>query len=332
MDDIKISVIVPVYNSEKTLVRCADSILNGTHKNIELIFINDESTDNSLEICLRYADRDGRVKVINKENRGVSIARNEGVAAATGDYIAFVDSDDYVDRDMYEKLLNNSDCASADIVFCGYNTVNGDKIIPRVEPQFALTVTDKRYRSNFQYDTENYVMGNVWRMIVKSEIAKSVTFRNDIHIAEDLVYLLSVLNIAKKVNTVNERLYFYSYSSNVATHYKYMKEEYVDSYKELSEFLSAYYSVLGDDETAKYCRFSNFINIWRCYIYSAFGIRRIRKELKKYRKTGMAAFSTMRAYVRNVKSSRQKILAILIYFKMYAVARKLALFRNKSKS
>ena len=72
MDDIKISVIVPVYNSEKTLVRCADSILNGTHKNIELIFINDESTDNSLEICLRYADRDGRVKVINKENRGVS--------------------------------------------------------------------------------------------------------------------------------------------------------------------------------------------------------------------------------------------------------------------
>ena len=196
MDDIKISVIVPVYNSEKTLVRCADSILNGTHKNIELIFINDESTDNSLEICLRYADRDGRVKVINKENRGVSIARNEGVAAATGDYIAFVDSDDYVDRDMYEKLLNNSDCASADIVFCGYNTVNGDKIIPRVEPQFALTVTDKRYRSNFQYDTENYVMGNVWRMIVKSEIAKSVTFRNDIHIAEDLVYLLSVLNLS----------------------------------------------------------------------------------------------------------------------------------------
>lgn len=105
-ENIKISVIVPVYNAEKYLVRCTDSILNQSHKNIELILVNDGSTDNSLDLCFEIAEKDDRVKVLTKPNGGAASARNLGIKNATGDYLGFCDSDDYLDINMYEILLN----------------------------------------------------------------------------------------------------------------------------------------------------------------------------------------------------------------------------------
>src|SRR5699024_165398 len=102
---LKLSIIVPIYNSEKRLGRCLNSIINQSYKNIEIILVNDGSTDTSLEICNEFKKKDSRVKVINKENEGVALARNDGLLVATGDYIAFVDSDDYLDLTMYENLL-----------------------------------------------------------------------------------------------------------------------------------------------------------------------------------------------------------------------------------
>ncbi|MBR2871312.1 MAG: glycosyltransferase [Clostridia bacterium] len=104
MNDL-ISVIVPVYNTEKYLNRCVDSILCQTYSNLELILVNDGSTDNSLDICNQYKAKDNRVKVIDKENGGLSSARNAGLDVATGDYIAFCDSDDYLPNDAYESLI-----------------------------------------------------------------------------------------------------------------------------------------------------------------------------------------------------------------------------------
>lgn len=101
----KISVIVPVYNVENYLRRCIDSLLNQTYRNLEIILVNDGSTDTSLQICNEYAQKDARITVINKPNGGLSSARNAGLDAATGDYIGFVDSDDYVGVEMYERLL-----------------------------------------------------------------------------------------------------------------------------------------------------------------------------------------------------------------------------------
>lgn len=101
----KISIIVPVYNVEKYLCRCVDSLLNQTCRNLEIILVNDGSTDSSFQICNEYAKKDERIIVINKSNGGLSSARNAGLDAATGDYIGFVDSDDYVDVEMYERLL-----------------------------------------------------------------------------------------------------------------------------------------------------------------------------------------------------------------------------------
>ena len=115
---LKISVIVPVYKSEKYIERCIDSILNQTYKNIELILVDDGSPDNSPKICDRYAETDSRVLVIHKENGGVSTARNAGLDAATGDYITFVDSDDYLEPVMYENMLAKALEYDSDIILC----------------------------------------------------------------------------------------------------------------------------------------------------------------------------------------------------------------------
>ena len=118
---IKVSVIVPVYNVEKYLERCLDALVNQTLTDIEIICVNDGSTDNSLEILDRYSKKDERIFVLNQENKGVSIARNEALKLAKGEFIGFVDSDDWVDIDYYEKLYNaakNNDCdiATASII------------------------------------------------------------------------------------------------------------------------------------------------------------------------------------------------------------------------
>ena len=118
--DEKISVIVPVYNVEQYLERCVDSIINQTYKNLEIILVNDGSTDNSGQLCDELAKKDDRIRVIHKKNGGLSDARNVGIDEAESELIGFIDSDDYIDEDMYELLINNMKNANADLSMCGH--------------------------------------------------------------------------------------------------------------------------------------------------------------------------------------------------------------------
>ena len=118
LDKDKISVIVPVYNVEKYLSKCIDSILSQTYKNLEIILVDDGSPDSSPKICDKYKERDNRIKVIHKKNGGLASARNAGMDIATGKYIGFVDSDDMIAEDMYEVLLENMIKSNAEIAVC----------------------------------------------------------------------------------------------------------------------------------------------------------------------------------------------------------------------
>jgi glycosyltransferase involved in cell wall biosynthesis len=133
MDQAKektISVIVPVYNMEKYLVQCLDSIVGQSYRHLEILLIDDGSTDRSPEICDRYAAEDERIKVIHRKNGGLSAARNTGLDAAAGEYVGFVDSDDWLDGDMYEFLLGDLLSAGADIAVCGYYITTDDSEEP----------------------------------------------------------------------------------------------------------------------------------------------------------------------------------------------------------
>ena len=138
----KISVIVPVYNAEKYLSRCIDSILNQTYKDFELILINDGSKDKSIDILRKYENIDNRIKVIDNSNNGVSKTRNIGIRLAQGEYIQFIDSDDFIDENMFEYNINTVEQENADIVMTGfYLDIESKKGIDTVLQTFEKSIS-----------------------------------------------------------------------------------------------------------------------------------------------------------------------------------------------
>ena len=124
-----ISVIIPIYNSEKYLSKCISSVLEQTYKDLELILVDDGSTDNSLNICNDFAERDSRIVVVHQKNAGVSAARNNGLKNAKGDFITFVDSDDYVENDWLELLFKAITEKNAEVAVCGIKLDDKQKIV-----------------------------------------------------------------------------------------------------------------------------------------------------------------------------------------------------------
>lgn len=132
MINSKISIIIPIYNAEKYLEKCLDSIVKQTYKNIEIICVNDGSKDNSINILSRYNKMDNRIVLINKENNGLSSARNIGLASATGEFVMFVDSDDWIDIDTCEKCLKIMNKYSVDVVMFSYVREYENKSNPKI--------------------------------------------------------------------------------------------------------------------------------------------------------------------------------------------------------
>lgn len=197
----KISVIVPVYNVEKYLPKCLDSICNQTLKDIEIICVNDCSPDDSLDVLQGYADKDERIKIVNREkNGGLAAARNSGLDLACGDYIAFVDSDDYISLDFCEKLINASDNGKFDIVKgADINVVYNDNHTD-VWKQNDLIKEDK---INF------YVQ--VTTAIYKRDFLKrhNIKFYENIRICEDIVFVTQCAILAENVKVIDDAQYYY---------------------------------------------------------------------------------------------------------------------------
>ena len=150
-----ISIITPVYNSERWLDKCINSVQSQTYKNFELILVNDGSTDNSGEICNKYADKDDRIKVIHTINQGVSSARNQGLELARGDYICFLDSDDAFKENLCEIISNTFDKNDIDIIIFGYENTSKEQILPSFNNgkiENLIKDLDKYKKLNTNYD------------------------------------------------------------------------------------------------------------------------------------------------------------------------------------
>ena len=133
-NDIAVSIIVPVYNAKEYLVKCLDSVVNQTLKNIEIIFVDDGSTDGSSEICKEYAAKDNRIIYFKKENEGLAAARQDGIERASGEYVGFVDSDDWLELNMYERMYTVAKENDADVVFCNCYKDESEKNSYYLEP------------------------------------------------------------------------------------------------------------------------------------------------------------------------------------------------------
>lgn len=204
----KISVIVPVYNVEKYLPACIDSILRQTHSNLEVILINDGSKDKSGQICDEFAKLDSRVKVVHKENGGVSAARNIGLDSAEGDYIAFVDSDDFIAVNMYERLLQEIKRTDTDMVLCNYSKVDEEgKILTEyayVQNEIVTGVDALIWLER----EHNWSYCVVWPRLYKKKVFDGIRFKENVICEDEFIAHQLYLN-CDKVAGINESFYFY---------------------------------------------------------------------------------------------------------------------------
>lgn len=205
---VLVSIIVPVYNSAKYLRKCIESLINQSLRGIEIICINDGSTDDSQKILDEYASEDERIVVINQENRGISYCRNAGIKLARGEYIGFVDSDDWVDLYFYENLYNSANWFKADIAAAGIIRLN------RFHRKFHIrydkvSITDD---TNLKFKLCNIPkISYVWNKIYRTSSLRSscVEFEEGI-IYEDVMFTIKILYSLKTLVTVPETYYYYN--------------------------------------------------------------------------------------------------------------------------
>lgn len=207
MEEPLISVIVPVYKVETCLPRCLDSIIHQTYQNLEIILVDDGSPDNSGAICDEYAKKDKRVRVIHKQNGGVSSARNAGLEAASGEYIGWVDSDDWIERDMFEYLKNLAVTCQADVAQCGRYWENGDFVAKEYGSLHGPQTID--LLSEITPAMWNGIANEVWCKLFKSDIIENLRFREDFSVGEDIDFILHVLRKAERLAIGSEAKYHY---------------------------------------------------------------------------------------------------------------------------
>jgi len=232
----KISIIIPIYNVEKYLSACVESIIHQTYQNLEIILVNDGSTDACPQICDEYATKDQRIKVIHKTNGGLSDARNAGYEKVTGGYLAFVDSDDKVALDLYQNLIETSILYNADIVECGFLKFQDEKDLEKTIEHNKVEEfeTEKALELLLKEDLKQVV----WNKLYKSDVVNNLLFeKGKIH--EDEFWAYQIFARAKKIVRVNKALYFYRQQNDsiMAEKYSVKRLAGIEAREERIEFV-----------------------------------------------------------------------------------------------
>lgn len=265
----KVSVIVPVYNAEKYLHECVNSICAQTLQDIEIILVDDGSTDRSPCICDGYAAADARIQVIHKTNGRAASARNAGIRAATGEYIAFVDSDDWISPEMYEKML----ATGADVCLCDYVRFSAEKEYPFSQPNIR-----EGFYTKEQISTEVYphlVMDGVefpitisnCALLIKRRIVDQnrLAYREDIHVSEDAPFGSEVLYCANSFAYL-KGMQFYHYRMTSGSVSKTYKPWWWESSLKINEETEDFFSKCTDYDFTQQIK-SNMFYLARAEIY-----------------------------------------------------------------
>lgn len=246
----KISIIVPVYNVEQYLDRCLESIVNQSYRNLEIIMINDGSTDSSAAMCEKWKERDKRIQVVHQENKGLGFARNEGIKRASGDYITFCDSDDWYSTLAFEKLNGIVEKYHPDVLDFGYTMVTED-----ARENIMLTYYDEGFYGEAQIHQEilpNYIskkavldyskriVKSVWSKLYKREIIRDTFFKSEaVVLSEDYLFNMEIFSKMKTYYLHKEALYYYYIREGSLTQ-RYI----VDAFSREKNLIRAYAEVI----------------------------------------------------------------------------------------
>ena len=323
----KVSVIVPIYNVEKYLKCCVDSIINQTYKNLEIILVDDGSTDNSPKICDEYKNIDDRIVVIHKKNGGVSSARNDGIKKAKGIYISFVDSDDWIDENYISDLYNSSLNNNTDIVCCGYKRVYENKSEIININRFNEIIDNTELVNNILNVQTGF--GFCHMKLIKKELIGNVHFSEKLVVGEDALFIIQISNKAT-ASFVNKPLYNYRFNheSVVRKYDPNYPNKYLVSMQEMNEYVDNKYE---NDETIK----NNFYNyvayhillIAVNYCFHPKNEKKGIKSLKQILNNELFTISIKKSNYKNMSLSR-KVCLFAIKHNLYMLVKFICEFRQ----
>lgn len=280
----KISIIIPVYNAECFLRRCVESVLSQSYTNTEIILVDDGSTDSSLKICREFECRDNRIRVISQQNAGAAAARNAGIEKATGDIISFVDSDDYINSDMYRSMLSLMDAHELDIVTCGRINEYGNGTTSK-EFELEYPVIMSKYEAMKRFLTWDGVDSSPCDKLYRRYIFAELRFPTGKRV-EDLLLMPLIFSRAEKIGHTGNALY----------HYCHRKESASTSFDmdlgltlflsvaETKDILKNLYPQVDFNEEFKFFSYQQYLLAWQILQvcrYQGYEILEIRKSIKE---------------------------------------------------
>ena len=352
MSQPKVSIIVPVYNVEKYLERCINSLKNQSLTDIEIILVDDGSTDSSLEICNKMAGEDLRIKVIHKVNEGAGKARNTGLESATGEYIGFVDSDDFVEEDMYKTLFEKAEKYGSDLVMSGVLFVNGNmfkedgecvrKIYFDKDTHFETEESLKKLRMGIvgatpdDIDDSKYGMGTV-KNLFKNEIIKknNIMYKSERELfSEDALFMIDYISCIKKATGIPKA--FYNYCRNEDSISKsYRKDRFEKGLVFVDEVEKRFKKDIEPDDYKMY-----IYRFWQalCRVLCSQEIMHAAdnnvkySELKKRLKmvcNHSLTVNSLKFYPINKLPLKQRIFAYAVKYRMYLLMRVLVQLRSR---
>nr|WP_288248025.1 glycosyltransferase [uncultured Romboutsia sp.] len=319
----KVSIIVPIYNSEKYMSKCIESILNQTLSEIEIILVNDGSTDNSRKIIENYAKKDNRIKVIHQQNSGPSVARNKGIRIAKGKYIGFVDSDDYIEPNMYEELYNNANNKNIEVAMCSYNEkhlYNDIEYVikPKLDSNRIYEKEDIKQGiiSTFSKN-DNYGFYSLCNKLYLKEwlIKENLTIDTNRDHGEDWWFNINVFSKLNSFVYIDKVLYNYVHSNNNSLMVKYRENQFdlfLDGRLKMKEIMPKEYMDYNE------------LNKRFVYEFSAYIIRTF-KEVKDSKKRNLLIRNVLNN--EEVKESCKNLSGLPIHFKVVSF-----LIKNNFKS
>lgn len=278
MEDL-ISVVIPVYKVENYIEDCLNSVINQTYKKLEIILVDDGSPDKCGEICSQYKELDNRIKVIHKKNGGLSDARNKGIELATGKYIMFIDSDDFVEMKIIEKLYNVMVENDLDIVCCNnyyYHNENSKKVANFVTNNFSFT-KDEAFK---RLVDDKEIKSVAWGKLFKKEYFNNVRFPFG-KLFEDISTTYKVFDLATKFFYISEPLYYYRIEgiSIIRSEFTIKKLDELEAYSDLMNYLNKHYPKLMNKALSNYVRMN--MGLYNSMILSSNYDNKVRIELQE---------------------------------------------------
>lgn len=295
-----VSVLVPAYNAEKTIKRCIDSIIYQTYCNIELIVVDDGSNDKTLSILLDYSKRDNRIIIKSKPNQGVASARNTCLKYASGDYILYIDADDWIESNMIQRMVDLID--DADIVFCGNDNADTPDNIKFVS-NIQIECWDQQ-KQMLEFMKHKRMTGMLWNKLIRRKIVNEIWFDEKIGFGEDAQFLWQILKKSKKMIITNEILYHHVLDKNSISHLNFSDKKYsaIPMWEDINKDVEVNYPELKELARER---------LMCATVYSMY-------EARVCRYTNKEKIRYMRSIVRKNLFSFMQSKSVSIRFKLYA--------------